>query len=113
MCAMEFRNVRDRPPDRPGDSGKPAADAVPGRPGDAAHASYGRSDQAASGSPAAAGAGGDLTGLARTGVVADRAGVVDRSGPGGSGHLADRPGPVPDAAAHRPEALARPPVRPD
>jgi len=27
--------------------------------------------------------------------------------------LADRAGPVPDAAAHRPEALARPPVRPD
>jgi len=110
---MEFRNVRDRPPDRPGDSGRPAADTGPGRPGDAAHASYGRSDrpeQAASGSPAAAGAGSDVTGLARP---ADRTGVADRSGPGSSGHLADGPVHVPDGAAHRPEALTRPPVRPD
>jgi predicted ABC-type ATPase len=71
---MELRNVRDRPPDGPGDAPAPAA---------------------ASGAD-----------HARLGQAQDGAGTAGRADSGRSVQ-------VPDSAVGRPEALTRPPMRPD
>src|SRR6185437_12914739 len=112
MCAMEFRNVRDRPHDGSADSGRPDGDA-PGR----AEAGTARTDQAGGngrsdgpeqggpGSGAAADAGSDAARLTQS---AERTGAADRPEPGRAVHRPDRP----DAMA-RPDAPARPAVRPE
>jgi predicted ABC-type ATPase len=106
---MEFRNVRERPPNRPVDSDRPPADppnsTATVRVGDAANsAGKGRSDGPEQGESRPSETGDDAARLARPGIGSRAA---DQADPGSSVQ-------APDSSAHRPpEALARPPMRPD